>query len=115
MKNISAIVAALTVVSCGGGGDTAGLTIKVFKSLGSVQCTGGGTTLSALQTELIGAGVSVVSSSCGNDGTPHPALCGASDGAIGIFEIPVTNQTQAASVSFAPLSNVPLAYVTACH
>lgn len=114
MKEIAAIVAAFAVVSCGGG-DTPVATIKVFKSLGSVQCTGGGTTLSALQEQLTGVSVSVVSSSCGNDGTPHPALCGASDGAIGIFEIPVSQQAQASSLTFASLSNLPLAYVATCH
>jgi len=114
MKEIAAIVAALAVISCGGT-DTPPASINVYKSLGSVQCTGGGTTLSALQAQLTGAGVPVMSSSCGNDGTPHPALCGASDGAIGIVEIPLAQQVQATTLNFAPLSSLPTAYVASCH
>ena len=114
MLKASVAVAALFVAACGGG-DEAGGPVSVAKSLGSVQCAGGGITLPEMQSQLTGAGVQVLAASCGNDGVGHPAVCGASDGAIGIFDIPASQQAAAQALAFAPLSTLPHATREACR
>lgn len=73
---------------------------SVYKSNGSMQCTGGG--------------VAVQSSSCGFDGNAHITVCGASDGRIGIFEIATADLAAAQALGFAPLPTLPDATRTAC-
>lgn len=90
-------------------------TVKVFKTRGSVQCTGGGTAPDVMQNELIAAGIDVRSYSCGNDGMVYAAACGMPDGAINIFEIPKSSADQAQSFGFAGLSTLPGAMETQCH
>jgi hypothetical protein len=87
----------------------------VYKSLGSTQCYGGGTTVIALSQQLSNANIYVLSSTCGQDGLGHPAVCGASDGAIGIFDIPVAQQADALNLQFSLLSTLPSATVVACN
>ena len=86
----------------------------MYKYFGSVQCTGGGTSLSALAKQLTDASVQVLTSSCGVDGNANLALCGAADGRIAIFEVPAAQTQAAAAVGFTPLSNLPLATKAAC-
>lgn len=88
--------------------------VKVFKSRGSLQCTGGGTAPELMKDELIAAGIDVGSFSCGIDGLLHPALCGATDGAINIFDIPQSMLAQAQSLGFASLATLPNAQETHC-
>ena len=97
------------------GGDVNSLaSIKVYKYRGSVQCTGGGTSPAVMSLELTNADISVSSFTCGLDGLAHPAVCGTSDGAINIFEIP-ENQTEGAlSLSFFLLSTLPTAVEVPC-
>ena len=97
-------VAGALVVACG---DSSGDTALVFKSLGSVQCTGGGTTLSALDAQLTAAGVQVLAAMCGHDGLIHAAVCGAPDGAIAIFQVPAAQQSTAEMLGFPLLSTAP--------
>lgn len=106
-----AVVAALT--ACGGSGDEDAGT-KVFKSMGSLQCSGGGVSLAALQAQLAAANVQVRSAECGTDGQPVPTLCGAPDGRIGIFEISAAQDAAAAAAGFKPLSTLPGAKTAAC-
>ena len=88
--------------------------VSLYKYLGSVQCTGGGTPLRAMERQLTDAGIRVLTSACGADGNVYAAVCGAADGRIGIFEIPAA-QTQAASqLGFAPLSGLPGFTKAAC-
>ncbi len=54
MLKASVAVAALFVAACGGG-DEAGGAVSMAKSLGSVQCAGGGITLPEMQSQLTGA------------------------------------------------------------
>ena len=89
-------------------------TTSVYKSTGSLQCTGGGLTLEQLKAELTGGSLPVESASCGIDGLGHIAVCGASDGRIGIFEIASAGVTAAQALGFAPLSDLPEATRTAC-
>ena len=90
-------------------------TIRVFKSLGSVQCSGGGKDIALMSRELSNAGLEVISSTCGTDGHMHPMLCGANDGRIGIFEIGSKDMAAASRLGFAPLSRLPEAQVLPCQ
>lgn len=77
--------------------------VSVFKSLGSLQCSGGGQTLPALASTLSNGGVPVLASRCGSDGRMYPAMCGAADGRIGIFDIAAGDAAAAAKLGFRPL------------
>ena len=117
------IVFALTyfcVAGCGGDGAIElnvkiEPSVKVFKSRGSVQCTGGGTAPEVMENELITAGIEVRSFSCGIDGLVYAAVCGAPDGAINIFDIPQSRTAQAQSLGFASLSTLLDAQETQCR
>lgn len=111
---VSIAAAALLTASCGGGGDNVAATVSVYKSLGSSQCTGGGLTLSALQYQLAAAGIQAIAASCGLDGNVYPAICGASDGHIGIFTVPPQDVQLAVTLGFAALSTLPAAVPQAC-
>src|SRR5712664_3878091 len=87
------------LVACGGDTNLPASNM-VFKSRGSVQCTGGGTPPAVMSLELTNAGIVVLSSACGVDGLGHVAGCGAPDGAINIFEIPESQASDALSLSF---------------
>ena len=115
MRNLVAVVITIAVAACGGGDEMSPVTVRVIKSLGSAQCTGGGTTVAVLLAQLSGAGVQVTATSCGNDGLLYPAVCGAPDGALGIFVIPTSQQIQADALGFMPMSSVPTAIVSACR
>ena len=106
-------VFALATTACGGGRDTAA-TVSIYKSLGSLQCTGGGLTVSALQFQLAAAGIQAIAASCGLDGNVYPAICGASDGHIGIFNVPPQDVQLAVTLGFAALSTLPAAVPQAC-
>lgn len=108
---VLAVVASLA--ACGGSGeeDTG---IKVFKSMGSLQCSGGGVSLAALQAQLTAANVQVRSAACGTDGQPTPAICGSPDGRIGIFEISAAQGAAAAAAGFTSLSTLPGAKTIPC-
>jgi len=106
-----AVVASLT--ACGGSGDDEDA-IKVFKTMGSLQCTGGGVSLAALQAQLTSANVQVRFAECGTDGRPTPTVCGSSDGKIGIFEISPAQSAAASAAGFAPLSTLPGAKTAPC-
>lgn len=88
--------------------------VSVYKYVGSVQCKGGGTPLSAMMRQLSEGGVPVLDVSCGTDGRMYPAVCGAADGRIGILEVPEGRAAAAAALGFAPLSNLPEASKTVC-
>jgi len=89
--------------------------VRVFKSRGSLQCMGGGTAPEVMKNELIAAGIEVRSFSCGMDGLAYPAVCGAPDGAINIFDIPQDKITEAQSLGFGSLSTLPNAQETQCR
>lgn len=78
-------------------------TVSVYKHLGSVQCSGGGQTVPALARVLADGGVPVLASRCGTDGRMYPAMCGAADGRIGIFDIAASHAEAAAKLGFRPL------------
>jgi hypothetical protein len=108
-----AAVCALATGACGGGGDAAA-PVSIYKSLGSLQCNGGGTTVSALQQQLAVAGIQALAASCGFDGNVYAAVCGAPDGRIGIIDIPAQAVQIATTLGFSPLSVLPAPLRQAC-
>lgn len=119
-----AIATAAAATACGGGGsaDVSGggsgsgtdQTLSVYRYFGSVQCTGGGTSLSALERQLVDAGVRVAAASCGVDGRAYIALCGAPDGRIGVFEVGSQHAALAQALGFSLLSSLPDAVRVPC-
>jgi hypothetical protein len=89
--------------------------VSLYKTAGSVQCTGGGLSLPELQRQLNSAEILVLSSACGSDGKMYPAACGAPDGRIGIFQVPEAQAQAAAKLGFAPLSELPDATRVPCQ
>lgn len=88
--------------------------IRYYKSLGSVQCTGGGKSIGELEQELLVSGITVTQTTCGDDGNMHAAVCGAPDGRIGIFEIDPAQARAASVLGFAPLAALPAAAEVPC-
>jgi hypothetical protein len=101
------------LAACGGGSEPT--VTAVYKYMGSVQCSGGGISLATMQQQLASGGVTVLASSCGTDGKAYVAMCGAPDGAIGIFDVPAEQADRALSLSFARLSDLPNAARVACR
>lgn len=110
------LISCAALASCGGGSAESPPTGAAFyKYFGSVQCAGGGTTLPAMTRQLTDAGIQVLSSACGVDGKVYPAVCGAGDGRIGIFEVSAAQAPAASALGFTPLSNLPDAVTVACQ
>lgn len=89
--------------------------VKIYKYMGSKQCGGGGQTLAVLKRQLIDSGTKVLAASCGVDGNLYPAVCGAADGRIGIFEIPASKFQSALPDGFLPLAQLPDVQVVPCN
>ena len=107
-------VLAISLLGCGGGSEPEPIA-AVYKYMGSVQCTGGGISLAAMQRQLVDGGVTVLGSACGLDGKAYITVCGAPDGAIGIFDVPASQTDRALSLSFARLSDLPAAVRVPCR
>jgi len=114
------IYLAMTIVGATaiyGGVEAAGspASVKVYKYMGSKQCNGGGRTLAVLKRHLIESGITVLAASCGVDGNLYPAVCGAADGRIGIFEILASKAQSALPDGFLPLETLPDAQIVPCN
>jgi hypothetical protein len=109
----SSLLVLSSLTACGGESSPTGKA-NVIKSMGSLQCSGGGLSLAALQGQLVAANVQVTSAACGTDGLPKAAICGESDGKIGIFEIPSEKVSAASAAGFTLLSTLPAAKPIAC-
>jgi hypothetical protein len=77
--------------------------LRVAKSLGAVQCTPGGLNVADLSKQLAVAGVKSRAGSCATDGRMHAAMCGASDGRLGVVEIAAADLKAAEALGFRPL------------
>ena len=88
--------------------------VKIYKVQGSRQCEGGGQSLEALKRQLVETGAKVLVASCGVDGKMYPAVCGAADGRIGIFEIPASKAQSGLPEGFFLLSSLPDAQIVPC-
>lgn len=110
------LVAFAFLAACGGvDRNSPSAPISLYKYAGSVQCTGGGMSLSEMEHQLTDAGIQVLSSACGIDGNAYASVCGGADGRIGIFEVPEAQVQTASTVGFKPLSNLPDATKVACR
>ncbi|WP_306532458.1 hypothetical protein [Geobacter sp.] len=115
-KFIFILIAASLLSSCGDDSNSSQPTATtLYISMGSLQCTGGGTSLPELERQLTGAGVPIHSSSCGIDGQARAAVCGTPDGRIAIVEVPATQVAAALALGYAPLSDLPNATKVACQ
>ena len=88
--------------------------VKIYKYMGSKQCNGGGQKLAVIKRQLIESGITVLAASCGVDGNIYPAVCGAADGRIGIFEVPASKAQSALPDEFLPLARLPDAQIVPC-
>lgn len=117
MKALNGLVLALAAAAAAcGGGSSGGVdeTLSVYRYLGSVQCTGGGTSLSTLERQLLDAGVRVAAASCGLDGKAYAAVCGGPDGRIGVFDVAAQHASVAQALGFDLLSRLPGAVRAPC-
>lgn len=89
-------------------------TLRVFKSMGGVQCADSGGNLATHTQALEGAGLKVLSAACGTDGRMRAAMCGAPDGRIAIFELAAEDASAAAKLGYAAFSNLPDAKLAPC-
>jgi hypothetical protein len=101
-----ALTAALAASACAAPTHADGARVSMWKSLGSRQCQGGGTTAQALADSLRNAGVDVVSVGCGRDGNIRPMLCGLPDDRIAVIELPDAQRALARAQGFAPISEL---------
>lgn len=113
-SSVLALVAAAAAACGGGSSGGAEETLSVYRYLGSVQCTGGGTSLSTLERQLLDASVRVAAASCGLDGKAYAAVCGAPDGRIGIFDVAAQHASIAEALGFDLLSRLPGAVRAPC-
>ena len=101
--------------ACGGGStDPQRESSLFYKYAGSLQCFGGGLSLSEMTFRLSNTGILVLESYCGNDGLPHVAMCGATDGRIGIFKVHSFQEQTAIANGLTQLSTLPSAVKTDC-
>lgn len=113
---VSSLVAAELLSACGGGGvGNAPAVVAVYVLLGSMQCSGGGTTADALQKELIAHSIDVIATRCGLDGLPRPQVCGESDGHIAVFDVVETQAALALAIGFSLLSTLSNPTVGDCQ
>lgn len=87
----------------------------VAKYTGARQCEGGGQSVASMQAELEAASNTVARAVCGHDGMAYPAVCGASTGDLGVFELQPTAQPPRLPKGFFLLSQRPDAAVVACR
>jgi hypothetical protein len=116
-KSLLTLASVAMLSACGGGGTAApgtATTAGIYRYAGSVQCTAGGTPLAEAQRMLTDAGIVVLAGSCGLDGMSYPAVCGAPDGRIHIFDVPATQAQAASAIGFAPLSELNAATRVDC-
>ena len=82
-------------------------TVRVFKPAGTLQCAEAAVDLPVMQRELTDKGVKVLRATCATDGRMSAAMCGVSDGRIGLFEIAAKDVAAAARLGFAEVSALP--------
>jgi hypothetical protein len=113
---LGATLAALALGACGGGSSSLiPDTVAMYTPLGSLQCSGGGSSLASAQQKLTNAGVQVLGASCGLDGLTRPAVCGTADGRIAILDVPLEYLPAAVTLGFSRLSSLPNATKVACN
>ena len=89
--------------------------LSVAISLGTRQCAAGGQQPEDLARRLTESGVRVLAQTCGTDGRMRPAMCGAADGRLAIFEIPAAQWTAAQALGYVRLDTMPDAQREPCR
>lgn len=112
-KTLASVLVPFLLAACGG--SDAPPTTEVYAATGALQCTRGGLTLAQQRAQLEGVGVAVVSASCGLDGAARVAVCGASDGSIGVFTIASAQTGVALNNGFQLFASLPNGTKTACR
>lgn len=118
MRLISVILTStLFIAACANttGKNSPDTTTAVYKYVGSVQCQKSETSITAMENQLINAGIRLFSSACGNDGKMRITMCGAPDGQIYIFNIPTSQTDVAHTLGFSPLTSLPEAIWIPCR
>ena len=101
----SAALCALLVAGCTG--SSPWHPVKVYKSDGSLQCQGDGTSVEEMQRELTDRGIAVACGQKASDGSAHVTVCGASTGSINVYTIDAEDLAQAQSLGFASTAELP--------
>ena len=112
---LSVVLLLIFAAGCGGSDDSASV---LFKPTGSLQCSASRTTQARLDIEvaaLRAAGAAVASSSCANDGTARPTLCGAENGDLLSVSVTSVSVPTALLLGFQPASSYPAARPIACQ
>lgn len=94
---------------------TAGTSVWVAKSAGTLQCDDAGIDVGLRASELRSLGVEPGASACGHDGRMRPAVCGAPDGRIVAFELRAGQLQAAARAGYMPLDAVAAARLGMCR
>ena len=81
--------------------------VKVYKSDSSLQCGAPGVDVDVMAMELINAGIDVICSQKGSDGSPHLAACGIETGDINIYTINSSNLPDAEALGFESVNTLP--------
>jgi hypothetical protein len=89
--------------------------LSVAISLGTRQCAAGGQQPEDLARRLRESGVQVLAQTCGSDGRMRPAMCGAADGRLAIFEIPAAQWAAAQALGYVRLDSMPDAQREPCR
>lgn len=98
------LATAVLLSACAADPAVSGAAVPMARPLGSLQCSGGGTTPEAMVRELAAKGVKARAPSCATDGRMHAAMCGASDGRLGVVEVDAADQATAEAAGFKPLA-----------
>lgn len=115
MRNLACVLMAAAAASACISDPKPPGSVSVYKSLGSLQCGAGGASVDTLEAQLRAAGVAVRATACGTDGRMRPAVCGAPDGRIGIFDVPASQRRQALAQGYSLLASLPDAQRVACR
>ena len=81
--------------------------IKVYKPDGSIQCGTMGIDIDLMAMDLINAGIDVICSQKGIDGSAHLAVCGVETGYINIYTIYISNLPDAGALGFESVNTLP--------
>lgn len=110
------LLSAVLLAGCANGAEApSGERVSLYKYHGAVQCESQGAPLSTTQAQLAGAGIRVLSASCGTDGMAHMSVCGGGTGSIHIVEVPAAQVKPAQALGWAPLSRLPDATRQPCR
>ena len=129
-RTLMAALAALALAACGGADAPASApatppalqsqpreatgAVSLYIAAGSLQCSGGGSSIEAVEDSLAQAGVHPSALACGHDGRMRAQACGQPDGRIFLVDVTRTEEEAARSLGFQPLEGLPDAVRQPC-